>query len=711
MRFPRWSLSLAPLALFVVAAAAETDGVNGFPRVELEARLVEDNGEEARATGEPSAVFSGWRLQAATLRYHRESGFLSAEGGITVQSQSGDQVRGDSMRYAPRSGDGEILRFESDIGKNHLRAAADLASLQQRKILRAENAVITSCPANDEDWRIVAGAFEADAEKRRAELSNARFEVAGFPLFYIPYAAYGLGQGDNSGPLPPRGRLRDDGVELSLPYRWRLGERYSYIVAPAWFSREGWLWKNQLAYSGENANWEADYDWTPLEDQRRSRRRFRHNLRGENWQLQLQYDRVSDFEYLRDLGAPDETSTRNLPHRAEWSGTAKGWELSAAAERFQTLENPDALAPPHALLPALSARRDGAHDATGLDWFAEMEYAKFVRAAEGQSRGGRMLADAELGRQTNFGALSLRPATGFRAVRYHDASVNGGENMDSSPDFVVPYFQLAADVSPAPFLPSSPTQNYRLRFGYGYSPHSRQDDAPVFDTATAQRAAERLFHWNRFSGGDRAADSHFIAYGLEGRFWDSEKEREALFFLVAQRVNFRDARAALPDESHPPEKGAENLLAEWRARPWDFLKISGDAEWNFDSGKFVRLYNNWTADFSGGYLARAGFLLQDESGEGDGDSVFLGGGAPLHPRLDAAIQARYLPDESRFSETEAALVLRDDCGCWNIFLSGRRQIVERGSEKTTFSLGVEFSGLGKLGSVAHENLIDWLRDD
>ena len=236
---------------------------------------------------------------------------------------------------------------------------------------------------------------------------------------------------------------------------------------------------------------------------------------------------------------------------------------------------------------------------------------------------------------------------------------------------------------------------------------------PVFDSAVAQRSAERIFHWNRFSGGDRAADAHFIAYGLEGRFWDSARARESLFFLIAQRVNFRDARVTLPGEKNPPDKGAENLLAEWRARPLDFLKISGDAEWNLDAGRFVRLYNNWTAEFSGNRLVRAGFLLQDEQrgGEEGGDSVFVGGGAPVHARLDTAFQANYLLDESRLSETEAAFVLRDDCGCWNLFLSARSQIVERGETETTFSLGLEFSGLGKLGSAAHENLIDWLRDD
>ena len=702
----RFLCFFAPLLFCAAAALAAEENTEA---VEVNARLVEDDGAEARATGDARALFSGWQLQAATLRYNRQTGFLSAEGGITARSDSGDELRGDSMRYSPRSGDGEIARFESVIGKDNLRAAADLAEMQKRKTLRAKNAVVTSCPANDEDWRIIAEEFEADAEEQTVKVKNARFELAGLPVFYIPYAAYGHG---DEGPLPPRGRLRDNGVEASLPYRLRFGERYSYIPAPAWFSAEGWLWKNKITYDGQNANWEGEYDWTPFKDQRRSRRRFRHHLRGDDWSARVEYDRVSDFAYLRNLGAPDETSTRNLPHRAEWTRAKDNWQLAAAVERFQTLADDDSNIgknPPHALLPALSARRDGLHSDSGADWFAEAEYAKFVRAAGQHSRGGRMLLDAEAGRRANFGALSVRPAAGFRAVRYHSLK-NGGEN---APGFAAANFQIAGDISPAPFLPSSLSRDYRARFGYGYAQHRGQNDLPVFDSATAQHSAERIFHWNRFSGGDRAADAHFIAYGLEGRFWDAARARESFYFLIAQRVNFRAARVTLFGENNPPDKGAENLLAEWRARPFDFMQISGDAEWNLDAGRFARLYNNWTAEFSGNRLVRAGFLLQDElrGDEKGGDSAFLGGGAPLHSRMDMAFQAHYLLDESRLSETEAAFVLRDDCGCWNFFLSARRQIVERGKTDTTFSLGLEFSGLGKLGSAAHENLIDWLRDD
>ena len=709
----RLAVFAAPLAWLFLSAAALAQEPRGpqnpADSVELDARQVEDDGVEVRATGDTHARFSDWLLQAATLRYNRQDGFLSAEGGLTVRGGAGDEVRGDSMRYAPARGDGEIVNFESNIGKHNLRASGDRLEVRGRQTLRAENAVITSCPADDEDWRIIAGEFEADNREQFVSVKNARFEIGGMPVFYFPYAAYGRDDEAGSGPLPPRGRVRDNGAEIALPYRWRFAERYAYTVAPAWFSGEGWLWKNQLNYAGQDADWRGEFDWTPLEDQRRSRRRFRHNLRGKDWSVKMEYDRVSDFSYLRDLGAPDETSVRNLPHRAEWTRAVDGWQFAAAVEKFQTLQDPDALAPPHSLLPALSARHDGEHPETGIDWFAETEYAKFVRADGRQSRGGRMLAAAEVGRRANFGALSVRPAAGFRAARYH--SVHGGAAVDN-PAYAVPNLHLSGEMSPAPFLPSSPERDYRLRFGYGYSPHHRQDDAPVFDSAVAQRSAENLFHWNRFSGGDRAADSHYIAYGVEGRFWDSRADRESLFFLVAQRVNLRDARATLPDEKNPPEKGAENLLAEWRARPADFLRISGDAEWNLDAGRFARLYNNWTAEFSGGRLLRAGFLLQDERrGEEEaGDSAFFGGGAPLHSRLDMAFQARYLLDERRLSEAESAFVLRDDCGCWNMFVSARRQIVERGATETTFSFGVEFSGLGKLGSVAHENLIDWLRE-
>ena len=71
-------------------------------------------------------------------------------------------------------------------------------------------------------------------------------------------------------------------------------------------------------------------------------------------------------------------------------------------------------------------------------------------------------------------------------------------------------------------------QSLGLRLLYVYAPRHGQSDIPLFDTAVADANVDRLFAWNRFSGGDRINDANFLSYGAAWRIWHPRREREIL---------------------------------------------------------------------------------------------------------------------------------------------------------------------------------------
>ena len=84
-----------------------------------------------------------------------------------------------------------------------------------------------------------------------------------------------------------------------------------------------------------------------------------------------------------------------------------------------------------------------------------------------------------------------------------------------------------------------------------------------------------IYDWNRFSGGDRAADANVAAYGAHFRRRDEADGRELWTLEFAQRYYFRRPRIVLPGESSPPERGFANLFAELKARPDKRWKLEG----------------------------------------------------------------------------------------------------------------------------------------
>ena len=647
----------------------------------MDAGRISGNAEKVRAEGGVRACFDRYILDAGALEYDRKNDFLHAPGSFELSAPEwGQALTGEKLSYRPKRRSGEAEAVNIVVGEDGLHAEGEKLYFEESAFF-ARNVEISSCKPESRDW--VLRAEEVRQQEYGFSARNTWFYAGGAPVMYLPAVRINTSKEKRGGFLPPEAEYSDGG-RIRLPYYFFPAENYDATLTPEWLGKHGFLLAGEFRYLSQNYRGDANLSWNPGTNGGRGRQHLAHTWESKNWRVNLSADNVSDGDYFADFS--DDTAllaTRNLPRRIHVEYGRESWRGGALFESLKTINYAgDA---PHNRLPQLSLRKDGGNGE--FIWDSEWEYTRFVAPSAAQTGGGRWLWRGAARRGFNFGGAKIIPESGAHAAKY-----TGGAA------FISPFARLRAESGYHP-LPGG--GNYQLRAMYAYAPETNQKNAPLYDSALREFSVGGIYDWNRFSGGDRASDTNAAAYGAEIHFWDGA--RQQIILEAAQRYYFRRPRITLPDENAPPESGFSNMLAELRLKSGRW-KAEGNAEWSPAADSFESVYADVRADF-GRKLLRLGVFLEDEEDE----NLILGGAAPLGARADFGFLLRYILDDDRIAEADAALALRGECGCWRFFLQGRNLITDESGSKTSYSFGLELTGLGKMGSNGYDRIIAKLR--
>ena len=655
---------LLVLCLWLSAAAAEETGLH----VEAE-RLREDNGV-IHATGDVRVRREGYELCAANVEYDRVNGWARADGDVKL---TGDGVRilSDSARYHFGERRGTVNQFDAEINDDKLHIHGESAELDG-DTLSARNATVSSCPQDNQIWRLFASDVNNAQETQSLVVRDSRFEFYNIPVAYVPYASFYYGDDTRSGFLRPDIGI-EDGVNVALPFYYHIADNYDWTITPKWRSQHGLEVGNEWRFLTPHSQGEVHLSAAVFDEEGRDRQRLRYQYRRGDWRLRVRADNVSDNHYLRDFSdSGDDKATRTLPRAATLEYVGDNWRGVVAAENFKSLDGN--LVAPHRLLPRIGffySQDDG-----DLGWDGELQYTRFSHEQATQPEGGRWLARGEVRHHFYFTDVSLLASGGVHAVRYDNA--RGGDA-----DFAVPHGRAEARWR-LPFR----DDNYHLRGAFIYAPTIKQDGAPLYDTELKQQNLENLYEWNRFVGGDRAADAQFIAYGAE---YNAAADNKSIFFGLGQRYYFRSPRVVLASET-PPKRGVSNLLLETSLQWGEKWKVDADMEWNPRNGDVPRFFADAVARFSDRRLLRAGYLSDDD------DSATLSGATPLSTLVEAVVHGNYLLNGDRLSRSFFAIRVRSSCDCWRMTAKITNSLVGKNDNDIEFSFGMEFVGLGAIGS-------------
>ncbi len=522
-------------------------------------------------------------LEAGRAEYRRDSNALTLADGVTLR-QPGVLLRGESANIDTSSGLGELrqARFLSyDAGA---RASAEKIERPSPLRLKLKNASYTQCSPDNETWSIKARRIELDYASGRGVARDARVQVHGVPVLYSPWLDFPVDDRRSTGLLWPSLASSDGGLDLSVPYYINLAPNYDMTLTPRHLEARGDMLESEFRYLDRHGNWELAAAYLD-DDKQLNRDRWLGSLReqgqiDQHWQTSIDYSRVSDDDYFRDLGIASLAVKRSthLNQRAAVEYLGERWRSALKLQQYQTIADVDE---PYRKLPQWQLSYRPTVDNFALEPILLLDITRFdhkdsVASGGSEITGERAYSEAGLRLPMHWRAGYLAPAVKLRDLRY---SLDGSSS--GNPETHVWQASLDAGLFlERPLAGGRWTQTLEPRLFYLFSEQeTEQDSQPDFDTATLDFSYRQLFRDTRFTGYDRLDDADQLAVGLKSRFIDRDAGREWLSLALGQLFYFDERRVQLPGDPVASDANSE-IAAEARLYPSANSWISADLLWD-----------------------------------------------------------------------------------------------------------------------------------
>lgn len=196
------------------------------------------------ASGKVRLNRDAWRLAADAIEYNRKTGVVVAVGRVVVTDPEGNQALGDRIELTDSLRDGAIdnmLLVLNDGGR-----LAAVEGQRSDQIFSLRRAVYSPCSVTDSEgcpktpvWQVKALQISYNRGKHRLSYRDARLEILGVPVMYLPAFSHPDGEARQaSGLLLPGIKLqRQLGLGIALPYHFGLAPDRDLTITP-WFFTE-----------------------------------------------------------------------------------------------------------------------------------------------------------------------------------------------------------------------------------------------------------------------------------------------------------------------------------------------------------------------------------------------------------------------------------------------------------------------------------------
>lgn len=315
------------------------------------------------AEGQVEILFDGYRMMAERVVYDRATDQLSITGPMRIVTQSGSVITAETAQINADLSEGLLRSARLVLDQQLQLAAAEILRVDGRYTV-LDKTVASSCTICRGDpvplWQIRASRVVHDTQEQQLFFDNARFELAGVPIFYVPR----LRLPDptlkrSNGFLTPELRINDQvGVGLKLPYFITLGRHADLTVTPYLaqdFTRTLELRLRKAFRHGDiefNGAFSRD-DVLPGETRRYLFGTGQFDL-PRDFKLRFNLEAVSDPAYLLEYDYSDDD---RLDSFLELSRTRRDEQISAGITHYYTLRSSETNATIPSLVTAASWER------------------------------------------------------------------------------------------------------------------------------------------------------------------------------------------------------------------------------------------------------------------------------------------------------------------------------------------------------------------
>ncbi len=232
------------LGALLLVACSLLPGPAGGPRAqELPASLIADQvtyDRETRllvASGNVEVLYKGRVLRAERIVYDEAANEIRAEGSLVLTDPAGGVLMADSAALTPDLAAGLISSARLLVAGKLQLAAVEVRRSGGRydTLYRTIASSCTVCAANPTPtWALRASRITQDEEERRIYLENARLELFGLPVGFLPRLSIPApGVERASGVLEPHFQQSDIyGFGIKVPYYYVIGPSSDATITP-----------------------------------------------------------------------------------------------------------------------------------------------------------------------------------------------------------------------------------------------------------------------------------------------------------------------------------------------------------------------------------------------------------------------------------------------------------------------------------------------
>lgn len=654
-------------------------------------RIESNQPDIVEAFGQVEARHAGQNFFADFLRYDTRLNEVDARGNVRLEEVQA-VVTGDSLTMKLDTKAGKMVKPTFELTATPGRGRAQSVDFQDQDHASFKEALYTTCPVDDEAWKLQVTQLDVDQAKQVGTAHSALLTFKDLPLLYTPWMSFSLDNSRKSGLLAPTfGTTSKSGVEITLPYYFNLAPNYDATLSPRYLSKRGLQLGGEGRYLMDSFHGSAVLEF--LNDQQSGRNRWAFLLQHEQridpaLTGRIDFQRVSDNDYYRDLSTlVAKTSQTLLPEQGVLDFDNGPWQGQFTLQQFQLLQDPNSpITRPYGRLPGITLKTDRQFGAVEGKLDSEFDY--FTHPT--QTQGARLIVypQLKLPWETSFATFNAK--FGMHASYYSldssapkqsisrvlpITSVDGGFAMDRDFEFAGKHYQ----------------QTLEPRAYYVYVPFRDQSLIPVFDTAKLDLSLDQMFRENQYIGGDRINDANQLTLALTSRLIDAESGLERLNLTFGQRYYFDKQQVTLPGET-PRDTLATDLLTAFVGQVTPDVWVDGTWQYNTDQRKTLRSNLSATYKPGPGRLLNLGYRFI----AGTAEQIDLSSQWPLTHRLYGLTRINYSLKDSQLVEGLAGLEYNG--GCWALRSVIQRLATAQNARNNAFFIQLELNGLGRLGS-------------
>jgi LPS-assembly protein len=550
----------------IVVPIASTE--NNEKLVFIEADLIQGHNElEVEGIGNAELRSDDQIITADRMKYFQETDDIEVEGNVRVEQQ-GDVIEGSRLKMNLESKTGQMDNPSYQLKDGSSRGGAKTILIEGEGLYRFRQARYTTCPEGNEDWIIEADDLEMDDNEKTGTVRGAKLKFLGMPIGYTPWGNFSYSGERKTGLLAPTySTNKRTGFDVSIPFYWNIAPNYDATFKARAMSKRGIMVNNEFRYLTKNIKGNIIYDILPddLEsardngNQTRQRISFKHDQKlgkgwGRGWSTRLDYNRVSDDFFFRDLGKGlNATSRTNLLQQglvAYNSSLGKDGTISFStrAQKYQTIQDPVVtIVKPYKRLPQVLLEATQRNVLGAADLSFSGSWTDFSHPTLVDGKRYTLFPNVSVPLQNSFGYIKPKVGVHHTGYNLNRTTVPSKRNLNRT----LPIVSLDSGVTfdrETELIGEQFTHTIEPRFNYVYIPYDNQSLLPVFDTAAMDFSFARIFTENRFSGSDRINDANRITMALTSRLLESDTGIERFRVTVGQQLNLEKRRVFLPPQ-------------------------------------------------------------------------------------------------------------------------------------------------------------------